>query len=144
MDLMVNATPVRSKEFNWNSVVNLNYNKNKILALGDTDADVYLYDWVNGGSILRVGESMGSFYGLQRYGVYTIEDFEAGNCEKNQVGRAKRSSEKRSSVKDYRIGRVAGSTISLTRILILHWICSLYGALKPCSVSSTQLMTVSV
>ena len=48
MDLMVNATPVRSKEFNWNSVVNLNYNKNKILALGDTDADVYLYDWVNG------------------------------------------------------------------------------------------------
>lgn len=94
MDLMVNATPVRSNDFNWNSVVNLNYNKNKILALGDTDADVYLYDWVGGGSILRVGESMGSFYGLKRQGVYTIEDFEAGNCEKNQVGRAKRSSEK--------------------------------------------------
>lgn len=94
MDMMVNATPVQSKDFTWSSTINLNYNKNKILALGDTDADIYLYDWVGGGSILRVGESMGSFYGLERYGVYTIEDYEAGNCEKGQVGHAIRSEEK--------------------------------------------------
>lgn len=94
MDMMVNATPVQSKDFTWSSTINLNYNKNKILALGDTDADIYLYDWVGGGSILRVGESMGSFYGLERYGVYTIEDYEAGNCEKGQVGHAIRSDEK--------------------------------------------------
>lgn len=93
-DIMVNATPVQSKDFTWSSSVNLNFNKNEILALGETNADVYLYDWVGGGSILRVGESMGSFYGLERYGVYTIEDWNAGNCEKNQVGRAKRSKDK--------------------------------------------------
>lgn len=94
VDIMVNATPVQSKDFTWSSTINLNYNKNQILALGDTDADIYLYDWVGGGSILRVGESMGSFYGLERYGVYTIEDYEAGKCEKGQVGHAIRSDEK--------------------------------------------------
>mgnify|MGYP000190584319 CR=1 FL=1 len=49
---------------------------------------------VSGASILRVGESVGSFYGYKRLGVYTIEDYEAGNCEKKQIGRAKRSSER--------------------------------------------------
>lgn len=93
LDIMVNGTPVQG-EFTWSSTVNLNYNKNKILHLGDTDADIYQNDWVNGGSILRVGESMGSFYGLVREGVWTKEDFEAGKCEKNKVGRAKRSDER--------------------------------------------------
>ena len=90
LDIMVNGTPVQG-EFTWNSTVNLNFNKNEILHLGDTDADVYLYDWVGGGSILRVGESMGSFYGLVRNGIFTEEDYKAGNCEKKQIGRPDRS-----------------------------------------------------
>ena len=65
---MVNGTPIQG-EFTWNSTLNLNFNKNKILHLGDTDADIYQDDWVNGGTILRVGESMGSFYGVVREGV---------------------------------------------------------------------------
>lgn len=90
MDIMVNAVPIEG-ELVWNSTLNLNFNKNKILHLGDTDADIYMYDWVGGGSILRVGESMGSFYGLKRYGIFTEEDYEAGNCTKEQIGRPKRS-----------------------------------------------------
>ena len=90
LDIMVNGTPVQG-EFTWNSTVNLNFNKNEILHLGDTDADVYLYDWVGGGSILRVGDSMGSFYGLVRNGIFTEEDYKAGKCEKNQIGRPDRS-----------------------------------------------------
>ena len=93
VDIMINGTPVQG-EFTWNSTLNLNFNKNEILQLGDTNADVYMYDWVSGGSILRVGESMGSFFGLVREGVYTKEDFEAGKCDKSQVGRAKRSKER--------------------------------------------------
>ena len=94
VDIMVNGTPIQGDNFTWSSTLNLNYNKNKILALSDTNADVYLYDWVNGGSILRVGESMGSFFGLERKGVYTLEDYKAGDCEKTQIGRLKRSDEK--------------------------------------------------
>ena len=91
---MVNGAPIQGDDFTWSSTLNLNYNKNEILALSDTNADVYLYDWVGGGSVLRVGESMGSFWGLERKGVYTLEDYKAGACEKTQIGRAKRSDEK--------------------------------------------------
>ena len=93
LDIMINGTPVQG-EFTWNSTLNLNFNKNEITKLGETDADIYMDDWVNGGTILRVGESMGSFYGVVREGIWTVEDFEAGKCEKTQVGHARRSESK--------------------------------------------------
>lgn len=93
VDIMVNATPIQG-EFTWNSTLNLNFNKNEITKLGDTDADIYMDDWVNGGTILRVGESMGSFYGVVREGFWTVEDYEAGKCEKTQIGHARRSESK--------------------------------------------------
>lgn len=43
---------------------------------------------------MRVGENMSSFYGYRRLGVYTEEDFNNGLCEKNQIGRAKRTDKK--------------------------------------------------
>ena len=95
MDLMVTARPVQTNDFNWTSTINLNYNKNKILHLGENDEDIEMNHWVGGSeSILRVGENMSAFYGYKRYGVYTEEDFAAGKCEKNQIGRAKRSEKK--------------------------------------------------
>lgn len=93
VDIMVNATPIQG-EFTWNSTLNLNFNKNEITKLGDTDADIYMDDWVSGGTILRVGESMGSFYGVVREGIWTVEDYEAGKCEKTQIGHARRSESK--------------------------------------------------
>jgi len=96
MDLMVNAIPISTKTgFNWNATLNLNYNKNKILHLGENDEDIELNGWVGGSeSILRVGENLSSFYGYRRLGVYTEEDYTAGKCDKNQIGRAKRTNEK--------------------------------------------------
>ena len=93
VDIMINGTPIEG-EFTWNSTLNLNYNKNKILHLGDTNADIYQDDWVNGGTILRVGESMGSFYAVRREGIWTVEDAEAGKCDASQIGHARRTSEK--------------------------------------------------
>jgi len=95
LDMMVDATPVQTSDFRWNATLNLNYNKNKILHLGENDEDIELNSWVGGSeSILRVGENLSSFYGYRRLGVYTIEDYEAGNCEKSDIGRAKRTNEK--------------------------------------------------
>ncbi len=95
LDIMVTATPFRSKDFTWTSTLNLNYNKNEILSLGSNNSDIGLMSWVGGyEGILRVGESMGSFYGYKRLGVYTTEDYAAGNCEKSQIGRAKRTDSK--------------------------------------------------
>lgn len=92
---MISATPFRTKDFTWTSTLNLNYNKNEITKLGETNADIGLMNWVGGyEGVLRVGESMGSFYGYRRLGVWTKEDFAAGKCEQKQVGRAKRTETK--------------------------------------------------
>lgn len=95
MDLMITARPVTTNDFSWTSTLNLNYNKNKILHLGENDEDIEMNSWVGGNeSILRVGENMSSFYGYRRLGVYTEEDYNNGNCDKWQVGRAKRTDKK--------------------------------------------------
>ena len=130
MDLMISARPVQTQDFNWSSTINLNFNKNKILQLGDNNEDIEMNSWVGGSeSILRVGENMSSFYGYRRLGVYTEEDFNNGLCEKNQIGRAKRSSEREiigkgvpdwtgSMINTLRTGLEAGSTTSLTKTSI--------------------------
>ena len=95
LDIMISGTPFRSKDFTWTSTLNLNYNKNEIVKLGENNEDIGLMNWVGGyEGILRVGESMGSFYGYRRLGVYTQQDYEAGKCNLNQVGRAKRTDTK--------------------------------------------------
>ncbi len=95
LDIMVNATPVRTSDFSWNTTLNLNFNKNEILHLGENDEDIELNSWVGGSeSILRVGENLSSFYGYRRLGVYTTEDYQAGECELSDVGRAKRTDTK--------------------------------------------------
>ena len=73
----------------------MNYNKNKVLKLGENNEDILNNGFLNGYSILRVGESMGSFYGYERYGVWTTEDYQAGKCELKQVGRAHRSDDRK-------------------------------------------------
>jgi len=94
-DIMIKGVPVETDDFSWNSTLNLNYNKNEILHLGDNDEDIEMNSWVGGSeSILRVGENMSSFYGYRRYGVWTEEDYAAGKCEKSQIGRAHRSETK--------------------------------------------------
>src|SRR5690606_123169 len=46
-------------------------NKNGILALGEANDDIYPGPWfLSNTNILRVGESVGSFYGLVREGVW--------------------------------------------------------------------------
>ena len=94
LDLMLTTRNIETKDFSWTTTINANYNKNKILSLGENDEDILKNEWVNGASILRVGESVGSFYGYKRYGVYTEEDYKNGDCEQKQIGRAKRSAER--------------------------------------------------
>ncbi|MGO1243894.1 MAG: SusC/RagA family TonB-linked outer membrane protein [Sphingobacterium sp.] len=92
-DIMVNASPIQREDFSWTTTLNMNYNKNEVLELGVNNEDILLNSWVGGpNSIIRVGENLNSFYGYKRDGVYTIQDFENGDIEQNQIGRPKRSS----------------------------------------------------
>lgn len=57
--------------FKWNTTVNFSLNRNKILALGTNNEDIYpgpsFLDQTN---VLRVGEQVGSFFGYVREGVW--------------------------------------------------------------------------
>ncbi len=94
-DIMISGRPVDTENFSWSSTLSANFNKNEILALGDTNADIEQIGFVSGANaILRVGESMGAFYGYKRLGVWTEEDYNAGLCEQKKIGRAKREGTK--------------------------------------------------
>jgi len=95
IDLMINGTIVNNEDFNWKASINANYNKNKVLTLGENNADILMNGWVGGAnSIIRVGENLNSFYGYRRLGVYTQADVDAGNAKLEDIGRAKRTTTK--------------------------------------------------
>ncbi|WP_282636299.1 SusC/RagA family TonB-linked outer membrane protein [Sphingobacterium thalpophilum] len=95
LDMMIRGTILDNEDFSWNASLNANYNKNKVLKLGQNNADILMNSWVGGAnSIIRVGENLNSFYGYRRLGVYTQADVDAGNATMSQIGRAKRTTEK--------------------------------------------------
>jgi len=98
VDLLISTTNIDNKEFTWGSTLNLNFNKNRIDALGENDEDVFTGpSWVSGyQTIFRVGEPLASFWGYERLGFWTEEDRTAGLIPSGQiVGQAKRSAEKK-------------------------------------------------
>lgn len=62
-------------KFKWNTILNLSVNRNKILALGTHNEDIFpgpgFLDQTN---ILRVGEQVGTFFGLVREGVWGTKE----------------------------------------------------------------------
>ncbi|MCS3553241.1 MULTISPECIES: TonB-dependent receptor [unclassified Sphingobacterium] len=95
LDIMISGTVVSNENFSWKSSLNMNYNKNKVLKLGENNADILMNSWVGGpNSVIRVGENLNSFYGYRRLGVYTQEDINNGTATLGQFGRPKRTTEK--------------------------------------------------
>lgn len=71
----VNAAVIDGANFQWNTELSVSLNQNKILALGPTGASIYVSTGAgNGTSILKVGEPIGSFFGLTRLGTYSTEE----------------------------------------------------------------------
>ncbi|KGE15025.1 SusC/RagA family TonB-linked outer membrane protein [Sphingobacterium deserti] len=92
LDIMISGSPVRNDNFQWTSTLNLNYNKNEVIRLGDDNADILLNNFVGApNSIIRVGENLNSFYGYRRNGIFTVEDFDNGLITRDQIGRPNRS-----------------------------------------------------
>lgn len=96
IEVLISGTPVKSADFNWETTLNFNYNKNRIEALGLNDEDIFPGpNWVSGSqTILRVGESLSSFWGYKRLGTWsTAEAAEAAKIGAIP-GEAKRSAER--------------------------------------------------
>jgi hypothetical protein len=76
----VGGTPVIAGKFKWNANFNISFNQNKVVDLGGLDKIIVnnIGSAQNGSAILKVGESLGAFYGLQFLGTWkTAEKAEA-------------------------------------------------------------------
>lgn len=76
----LNTVNINRGQFSWNTSFNISLNKNKVLALA-TPSDIFNVggpNFTNPTNIIRVGEAVGSFWGLTRVGVWgTAEREEA-------------------------------------------------------------------
>lgn len=65
----------QSKAFTWETLFTISSNKNEITELGPTGADIYTDTGAgNGTSVYRVGEPIGSFFGLNRMGTWGTDE----------------------------------------------------------------------
>jgi TonB-linked SusC/RagA family outer membrane protein len=97
IEAMITTTNIDNSDFRWESTLNFNYNKNKIEELGENDEDIFPGPyWVSGSqTILRVGESVSSFWGYERIGTWGTDEAEAAAEVGAVPGEAKRSAERK-------------------------------------------------
>ncbi len=81
-DLMLTTRNIEGRDFSWTTSFTANYNKNKVLALGNNNEDIFPGPYwgpvSDGFTILRVGQAAGSFWGYKRLGTYSTDDVAKG------------------------------------------------------------------
>ncbi|WP_018618074.1 SusC/RagA family TonB-linked outer membrane protein [Spirosoma luteum] len=69
----LNTVNINQGNFSWNSTFNISFNRNKVLTLA-TPSDIFNVggpNFTNPTNIIRIGEAVGSFWGLTRVGVWS-------------------------------------------------------------------------
>ena len=75
-ELSLNTINIDTPDFTWNSTFNISMNTNEVLSLA-SPSDIFGVgsgDYLGGGSIIRIGEAMGSMYGFTRLGVWGTDE----------------------------------------------------------------------
>ena len=79
IEFQLGATIINKKNFNWSSNFNISFNKNEILSLGTNTQFTANSGWFSNNNsddyILKVGQPIGTMYGLVVDGYYTADDF---------------------------------------------------------------------
>ncbi|QCR25010.1 SusC/RagA family TonB-linked outer membrane protein [Pontibacter sp. SGAir0037] len=96
IEALISTVNIENSNFNWRSTLNFNYNKNRIEKLGENNEDIEPGPWWVSGSqtILRVGESLSSFWGYERLGIWGTDEVEAAARVGAVPGEAKRATQK--------------------------------------------------
>ena len=95
LDILLTTTNVKTSNFTWESTFNVNYNTNRIEKLGANNEDILTNPgFVGGNVILRVGESLSSFYGYRRLGTWGSSEAAEAAKVGAVPGQAKRSTER--------------------------------------------------
>lgn len=75
VELEIATRNFQTKNFTWDTRFTIASNKNEITELGPTGADVYRDTGAgNATSVYRIGEPIGTFFGLNRMGVYGTDE----------------------------------------------------------------------
>lgn len=76
-DLTINTVNIESKHFNWQSNLNLSYNRNTIEALSGEQYSLSeaSFGYNQATHKIEVGKPVGQFYGYKTLGVYQVDDF---------------------------------------------------------------------
>jgi len=70
LELTLNTTPIRNADVTWTSNFNITTLKNEVTALAEGNADIFVQtSGLEQPSIIRVGQSIGSFYAVRTAGV---------------------------------------------------------------------------
>lgn len=72
VEFAVNTTNIRTEDFSWNTTFNISANKNKVLTLANQNAPI-----IQGNTIIKVGEPVGSFFGRVSLGTWGSNEADA-------------------------------------------------------------------
>lgn len=77
VEIVLNTTNIRSKDFTWTMDFNIAFNRSKVLDIyGSSGADNFIQDYSSRmGFKIEKGKPLGQFYGLIYDGIYTTDDF---------------------------------------------------------------------
>lgn len=78
LDILINAYPISTRDFQWNSTFNISFNKNRVEKLDKSSSvdpttgkrQILLDGFVGYDMLIREGEELSSFYGYKRAGIY--------------------------------------------------------------------------
>lgn len=81
LEIQLGATVMRKRDFGWTANFNIAFNKNKIVSLGSVNQFTANSGWFSSTAnpddyLLRVGDEIGTIYGLKTDGFYTVNDFD--------------------------------------------------------------------
>jgi len=82
VELSIGGTVINKKDFSWSSNFNISFNKNEVQDLGDANeffVRAFGDNQTTNDYVVRVGESLGSVFGLEQNGLYQYSDFEEFN-----------------------------------------------------------------
>ncbi|KAA1243393.1 TonB-dependent receptor [Aquimarina sp. RZ0] len=77
-EFSINTVNIQTKNFSWTSNFNISFNKNEVTDLGGADEFFVRAlgdNQITDDYVVRVGESLGSIYGLESDGLYNYSDF---------------------------------------------------------------------
>jgi TonB-linked SusC/RagA family outer membrane protein len=75
LELALNTVNIQGKDFTWSTNFNISFLKNRVIALGPAGDDIYPGpNFLNETNVLRIGQPVGSLFGVVRNGTWSTEE----------------------------------------------------------------------